>query len=425
MIRGIFVFLHRWIGLLMAVFLVIVGLTGSLLAFHDELDRFFAPQLFAKPRPSEAPLDLATLAERAAPLVPHANLVSVSMKEPDQAHILFRPKTDPATGKPYDLGFDRFYVDPWTGAELGRRRSGDLSEGMINFMPFIYRLHDTLLVKGTGTLILGIVAVFWTLDCFNGFYLTLPVSLSGFWRKWKIAWLVKRGAGTYRLNLDLHRASGLWLWPILFIFAWSSVMFNLLPVYDWTMSRLTARHSLFDGLEKLKNMPKRATNAVPALDPRAALEAAQRLAAKQAKKQGRGAPEPMSLTYTDRMGVYMYGARSSAPRDGFLEELPTVVIIDGDTGAPADIHIPAATRDLVDRWLAALHTARVFGLPYKIFVCVLGVVITMLSATGVYIWWKKRSARYFRKTRITSIDTAREPSMENAYRDGSSNLLEG
>ena len=37
----------------------------------------------------------------------------------------------------------------------------------------------------------------------------------------------KRSAGTYRLNLDLHRASGLWLWPVLFVLALTSVAFNL------------------------------------------------------------------------------------------------------------------------------------------------------------------------------------------------------
>nr|WP_253203921.1 PepSY-associated TM helix domain-containing protein [Methylosinus sp. KRF6] len=37
--------------------------------------------------------------------------------------------------------------------------------------------------------------------------------------------------------------------------------------------------------------------------------------------------------------------------------------------------------------------ARVFDLPYRIFVCILGLVIAMLSGTGVYIWWKKRAAK--------------------------------
>jgi uncharacterized iron-regulated membrane protein len=29
----------------------------------------------------------------------------------------------------------------------------------------------------------------------------------------------------------------------------------------------------------------------------------------------------------------------------------------------------------------------------KVFVCAMGLAIATLSATGVYIWWKKREAR--------------------------------
>lgn len=42
---------------------------------------------------------------------------------------------------------------------------------------------------------------------------------------------------------------------------------------------------------------------------------------------------------------------------------------------------------------ASLLCECVFGLPYRIFVCILGLVITTLSVTGVYIWWRKRIAR--------------------------------
>jgi uncharacterized iron-regulated membrane protein len=34
MIRQVFVWLHRWTGLLLAVFLIFEGITGSLLAFR-------------------------------------------------------------------------------------------------------------------------------------------------------------------------------------------------------------------------------------------------------------------------------------------------------------------------------------------------------------------------------------------------------
>ncbi|PWB81386.1 MAG: hypothetical protein C3F11_15465, partial [Methylocystaceae bacterium] len=70
MIRSFFLFLHRWIGLAMTAFLVVVALSGSLLAFNTELERVFAPRLFAEPRPGQTPLDLATLAERAQAIAP-------------------------------------------------------------------------------------------------------------------------------------------------------------------------------------------------------------------------------------------------------------------------------------------------------------------------------------------------------------------
>jgi uncharacterized iron-regulated membrane protein len=43
--------LHRYAGLLLAPFLVVVGLTGSLLAFHDEMDRWLNPDLLTVPVP--------------------------------------------------------------------------------------------------------------------------------------------------------------------------------------------------------------------------------------------------------------------------------------------------------------------------------------------------------------------------------------
>ena len=59
MIRRYFIWQHRWTGLLMASFLFVVGLTGSLLAFNSELERLISPQLFATPRPGVARLNFA------------------------------------------------------------------------------------------------------------------------------------------------------------------------------------------------------------------------------------------------------------------------------------------------------------------------------------------------------------------------------
>ena len=68
MVRCIFVWLHRWLGLAMAAFLVLEGLTGSLLAFRkpllDALEHWLGLQFFATPRP-QLTLSLAALARAA------------------------------------------------------------------------------------------------------------------------------------------------------------------------------------------------------------------------------------------------------------------------------------------------------------------------------------------------------------------------
>ena len=51
------------------------------------------------------------------------------------------------------------------------------------------------------------------------------------------------------------------------------------------------------------------------------------------------------------------------------------------------------------QWLNMLHLAQVFGLPYRIFVSAMGVLIVTLSITGVLIWMKKRAARLMRQSK--------------------------
>jgi uncharacterized iron-regulated membrane protein len=51
--------------------------------------------------------------------------------------------------------------------------------------------------------------------------------------------------------------------------------------------------------------------------------------------------------------------------------------------------------DALSFWLRGLHMARdpLDYFAYRVFIGVMGLVVAMLSITGVYIWWKKRRAR--------------------------------
>jgi uncharacterized iron-regulated membrane protein len=415
--------LHRYCGIAMAAFLVVVGLTGSLLAFNSELERVFAPQLFAMPRSDQKPLELAELASRAESLVANAMVRGVAFTETDQVKVTFEALTDPVTNKPFNLAFNQLFVDPWTGLELGRRMRGDLSEGKINLMPFIYDLHWRLSLGKFGQWTLGIVALIWTVDCFNGFYLTLPLARREFWRRWRPAWVIKRNASVHRLNFDIHRAGGLWLLLLLLVFAWSSVMMNIRdPVYDWVTKMVFSDYQ--SPLDEFKSARAAMTAAkdhraqLPVLDWHEAQEAGSRLVAEQAKRYDFTFGSALGLTYNSALGTYTYEVRGS--RDVF-ERAPkggsTSVTFDGNTGALVKLHRPTGEHagNTVESWLYALHMARVFGRPYQLFVCLFGVAVAVLSVTGIVIWVRKRRAgqvaRYRRERVIRTGNVSDDTSL--------------
>ena len=70
------VVLHRYVGLVMAGFLVIAGLTGALLVWYHELDARFNPQLLrvAPPYPDSQPLSPFVLREKVEAAFPSASV---------------------------------------------------------------------------------------------------------------------------------------------------------------------------------------------------------------------------------------------------------------------------------------------------------------------------------------------------------------
>ncbi|MGO9430296.1 PepSY-associated TM helix domain-containing protein [Rhodoblastus sp.] len=399
MIRKVFVFLHRWVGLALALFLIIEGLTGSLLAFRGDLTRFFDPALAgAPPIPGAPKLDLATLIERAKALEPRASYGYRLPIADDTAIMKMDPRIDPATGKPYDLGFTYLALDPWTGTELKRLQHGMYTHGFLtNVMPFVYDLHKTLILNHAGEWILSILALLWTIDCFVGLYLTLPITLEKFWSRWTPAWLVKWRGSFYRVNFDLHRAGGLWLWPLLLIFAWSSVRLEpYTGAYDLVMEALLGPREY--------HMPSTPTvEGAPKLDWHAALARGETLLAEQGALHGFKPGEAQQLNYDSGSRRYWYRAQSDR---FFPEDTSASIYFDADSGAYQSSWGTYSDGKFmtVENWLLALHMVNdpVDYLPYRIFVVFVGLIITALSVTGVYIWWKKRKARIHAKSHAAS-----------------------
>lgn len=394
--RQSFVLLHRWTGLAIAFFLVVASLTGILLAFEDELEVWLAPQLqLARPapgQPADVMLDPYTLRERVQQQLGEQVFINQLMLHPQPGRtvaLMADPATDPASGRPYRLGYNEILVNPYTGQVQGLRDRDSISLQPQNLMPLVFRIHHSLaLPRVPGALLMGLVSTLWTLDCFVGVYLTWPRARP-FWRKWKPAWMIKWQAGLVRVNLDLHRACALWCWLMLLLFAWSSVMFNLRDqIYLPVMSRILP----FDTSWRAQPALPQALVAPPLDWPQAhamARTAMQRFAA----ERGLRIDFEERLSFDRRRGLYAYMVHSNADLRSKVGN--TGILIDARSGAVRGHWLPVGDRsgNTFSNWIGALHMGHVWGLPWRIVIAGMGLVITLLSVTGIVVWWKKRQGR--------------------------------
>jgi uncharacterized iron-regulated membrane protein len=409
--RQLWVIVHRWAGLSLALFLVVMGLTGMAISWEDALEERIAPQLLLAPPPRpDAPMIDATRL-RAQAQARHPGMMADFLPlSPAPGHALRMRVYWVMPAGQAAPAWDELFVDPYTGRELGHRHWGDLGEGPVNLLPWLYLLHYSLLLGTSGELILGLVALVWTIDCFVGFYLTFPVRLrtpapakGGTLRRWRPAWLVRWGSGRHKVTFDLHRAGGLWVWPVLLVIAWSSVAFNLPQVYVPVMRLAGATD---DRALLRQPAPPRPAQAQP-MDFTAA-EARGVALARAATGSGPDRLIPQGnawLWHLPGAGLYVYGFTTvhDVPDEGGGAQ----VAFDDVSGTLRQVTLPHGTpgANRLTDWIEALHMARVFGWPWKVFMTLVGAAVTMLSVTGVLIWTKKRSARLLGRRRRPRAQT--------------------
>lgn len=352
------------------------------------------PALSAAGPPSldARPLDPVTLAERVERQTGTA--VAFLPLEVPSDHVALFYLTARA-GQP-EPDHDIAWADPYSGKVRLTYRDGRLTDGAQNIMPFLYAVHRTLALGAGGTWALGIAALIWTVDCFIGFYLTLPrrrnrraaigPSSRSWWQKWRPAWTLRKDASGHRRNVDLHRAGGLWLWPLLLVFAWSAVGFNL-PAVHRPVMRALGSHDYFEGA----SLPRPVET--PAIGRREAVIVGRGLMAAEGARRGFRTERAGYLSYDAGTGLYAYGARTSL--DWSSKDASTTIWFDGGEGRLARFRPPLGDTgaDRTTSWFTMLHMARVIGLPYRIFVSALGMAVVALSVTGILIWMKKRSVR--------------------------------
>lgn len=424
--------IHRYTGLAMAAFLIIASLTGVLLAFHHELDDVFNHKLASIEAQSTPMLSIAELHDTVITTYPEYTFSSMPTAIDDGKSAVFavdRWRGNASSDAP-EPTFHEVYVDPYTGAVIGTRNKDTWAWN--NTMWKVFWLHRDLLLGDIGKWVLGIVSLVWTINCFIGFYLTFPRAVkssqskkvsskkrASLFKRWLPAWKIRRKTNTFKLNYDLHHAFGLWLWVMLFVIAWSSVGFNLKPVYQPVMQTvvgLTPREGKpakpeQNKPEGQKSRADRTVNPnIPISDSRNTADATAQIVNKSNSIAYLSAQADIAARQNGVSVQQLLGIRWVAEDEQWQMRFKTDRDI-GTHGGASSITVDAATGKVervnfgyqsdfgnqVDQWLSTLHMGHIgqgwSHRLYQAFLAMIGLAVAMLSGTGVYLWWKGRQQR--------------------------------
>jgi len=191
-LRDVLFQLHRYIGLVVGLILVIVGLTGSLLVFEHEMDNWGIQQHFGHTIPQEQRLSPGTLVNTVKTAYAHHpdwKVGQVNMPSNQEFYTIRLDRSD-------DTQWEVF-VNPYTGVVMGdQQRETALFSRLL-------ALHYQLLAGDIGTKIVGIAALFLCVLSITG------IMLWSGWRKFFLGFKIKWNTHPKRVNYDIHKVAGI------------------------------------------------------------------------------------------------------------------------------------------------------------------------------------------------------------------------
>lgn len=388
--------LHLWIGLILLLPLVMMGITGAVLVYAHDLEHLFGG---GEPAATTAgawrtPGELVEAARQAASepgRVPMAVRWPNEIGEPAAVRLsrpglagerpAGRPSGGggaPATGAPAAAppqspfaGSVQVLLDPVSLQVLGREAA------MTGWVRFFHDLHGHLFIPGgTGRSIIGWFGVaLLVLGC-SGLVLWWPRP-----GQWKAAFLVRRDARGVRLNRELHGAVGIWS-LILFLLVNATGVYLAFP-----QTVGSAVNAVWPGRDVRAAMVQARIEPLRGTAPMALDEAVALAQARVPEARFQNAFLSLRPDQAMRIGLVRPGHSEGAPL--------ITVLVDPYRRSVVDVLDPQTMTfgEQVIAWQRALHYGLGLGGLYKALVFVCGLIIPLFGVTGFLMWWLKRRNR--------------------------------
>jgi uncharacterized iron-regulated membrane protein len=377
--RKFFRRLHLYIGVGLGAIFVILGLTGSLIAWLPELDAALNPELLqssagtsSKPRvhPSAA---LQAVVDKLSNDPQYGRPAQIWLPtEHDEVFIAWYAPAKSKNTSAFDQMVSRqVMVDPYTLQIKGERNWGEAGLSRALFMPTLFHLHHYLLAGDAGKLSLAISGVLLLIITIVGITLWWPKMK---WRSVKQALSIAYGGSWARFNYSSHRAIGFYAAPVFLVLAVSGIYLNfpnwIIPIVNSAMT-VSAKG-------KISNEAIVKSGLVTAAG---AVDIARTLYP-DAKITRIALPTDASTPFEIRVRQMEEIQDSGATR----------VSIDSHSGKVLRIIDPlrASSGDVFLSWQFPLHSGQAFGNAGKVFISLFGLMPLFFALTGIYIWLKRK-----------------------------------
>jgi uncharacterized iron-regulated membrane protein len=364
---------HLWSGILAALYVALIGLTGSILVFREEAEAAMESHLRHASNPEGKRADLIVIAERLAQENPRQVVLGVYAAEsPEHSVVAYlRERGNPRAKS------EALYFHPGTGAFLGK--GGNASR----FWTWLGDLHFNLLAGRPGRIVNGVGAAFLLALCLTGIVIWWPGIL-----RWKRSVRVDFERSWKRVNWDLHSATGFWTVSVLAMWALTGIYFA------WPEAIRAAVNSVLP-VSMVRN-PKSGPPVEGEVRLRELLESAR-------ARSPRASFYRLNLPADESAPIRIYLSRR-----GFADvNQADVYYFDQYTGQ----HLMTLRRglnqsagDVVMAWIGPLHFGTFGGVPVKVLWVVLGLAPVVLSVTGVFMYWNRSLSKKWRKLRTDSAE---------------------
>jgi len=245
--RALWLQIHLYLALIFGLFFALMGLTGSLSVYYDEIDAFLNPQLVIEPPQGQAlPLDKIFAQVRKAHPNRHGAWTLEMPRTENSVITAWFDNPKESYGKLYAPLM--VSINPYTGHVIDSRFWGR------TFSTWLLDLHTHLQLESSGGKLVAVLAVLLSISVASGLFLWWP-GLS----KLPSAFKIRHKNGLMRLLMDIHRLLGLVSAGFLLMLAFTG--FHL--AYPDLLETLTASEGMGHG----DTGPTVSSTALPNNDP--------------------------------------------------------------------------------------------------------------------------------------------------------------